>query len=253
MRNNIDDKSLSKTAKALGRALLLIIPITLKWIWFLIKGVNKQQIKKTEMFWDMISNGFDKQAKNKGLEQIHVKMVENAKKCLNICDIVLDYGCATGTVAIEIADKVKEIHGIDISSKMIGAAKRKAAERKIENIDFAQSTIFDERLKRESFDVVLALGILHLVEDRQKVIKRINELLKPGGLVISATECMGEKKSFITILLFLLMKIGLFPSMIRFFKVSELEDSITNGNFQIVQTESLAHSPVNYFIVAKKI
>lgn len=132
---------------------------------------------------------------------------------------------------------------------MIEAAKRKAAERKIENIDFAQSTIFDERLKRESFDVILAFNILHLLEDKRKVTQRINELLNPEGLFISATACMGE--SFLSsIFIFLLSKILRNP-VIRFFKISELEDSITNGNFQIVDTERL--TPTEYFIVAKKV
>jgi 2-polyprenyl-3-methyl-5-hydroxy-6-metoxy-1,4-benzoquinol methylase len=134
---------------------------------------------------------------------------------------------------------VKEIHGIDISSKMIEAAKGKADERKIENIDFAQATIFDERYRRESFDVILALNIMHLVEDTQKVMQRINELLKPGGLIISSTACLGEKKTFLSILLsipiFLLIKIGI-PPYLRSFKIPELEDSITKENFQIVET-----------------
>ncbi len=151
---------------------------------------------------------------------------------------------------------MKEIHGIDISSKMIEVAKRKAGEHKIENIDFAQATIFDERYTRESFNVILALNIIHLVEDTQKVMQRINELIKPGGLIISSTACLGERKTFLSSLLFLLVftltKIGIVPHM-RFFKISELEDLITNGNFQIVKTESLNHSPEEYFIVAKKV
>jgi predicted TPR repeat methyltransferase len=37
----------------------------------------------------------------------------------------LDYGFATGSISFEIADKVKEVQGIDISSKMIKIASRK--------------------------------------------------------------------------------------------------------------------------------
>ncbi|HEY9204705.1 MAG TPA: class I SAM-dependent methyltransferase [Candidatus Methanoperedens sp.] len=254
MTKHITDISQRKAAIIAGLAFMLaIITTILKWIWLLIKGGNDLPMKKTEKFWDMISIDFDKQA-SKGTEQNHIKIVENAKKHLKVGDIVLDCGCATGTVAIEIAGNVKKVHGIDISSKMIDAAKRKAAERKIGNIDFAQSTIFDERHKRESFDVILALNVLHLLEDTQKVMKKMNELLKPGGFVISSTVCMGEKKSFLNILLIPLIKIGIIPSM-RFFKVSELEDSIANGNFQIVETESLYDigSQPNHFIVAKKI
>ncbi|PKL89433.1 MAG: class I SAM-dependent methyltransferase [Ignavibacteriae bacterium HGW-Ignavibacteriae-2] len=211
-------------------------------------------MNKSEKFWDKVSSKFDKRSQK--FDKTEIRTLVNTKQYLNVSDIVLDYGCATGTMAIKISDKVKKIYGIDISCKMIDAAKRKVAERKIENIDFAQSTIFDERYKRESFDVILALNILHFIEDPKKVMTRINELLKPGGLIISVTPCLGEKKSLLNILLFLLVflqtKMGIVP-YIRFFKISELEDSLTNGNLQILETESLHSTAEQYFIVAKKI
>lgn len=210
-------------------------------------------MNKTEKFWDKVSYKFDKRSRK--IDQTEIKTLENTKIYLNVNNIVLDYGCGIGNMAIEISDNVKKIDGIDISQKMIDAAKRKAAERNIENIHFAQSTIFDERYKRESFDVILAFNILHFLEDTQKVMTRINELLKPGGLIISVTPCLREKKSLLNILIFLLVslqtKIGMVP-YIRFFKITELEDSTVNANFQIIETESL-HSPgEQYLIVAKK-
>jgi len=54
----------------------------------------------------------------------------------------------TGTAAIEIAGSVTTVKGIDISSKMIEAAKGKTVERKVKNIDFVQTTIFDEKFKK---------------------------------------------------------------------------------------------------------
>jgi 2-polyprenyl-3-methyl-5-hydroxy-6-metoxy-1,4-benzoquinol methylase len=210
-------------------------------------------MNKSEKFWDKQSNNFEK--KSKKIDQTEIRTLENTKKYLNVGDTVLDYGCAIGTMAFELADHAKKIHGIDISSKMIDAARKKAAERNIENIDFAHATLFDERYKKESFDVILAFNILHFLEDTQKVMKRINELLKPGGLIISVTPCLGEKKSFINSLIFLLVflqtKLGMVPHM-RFFKISEFEDLITNGNFQIVETESLHSIAEQYFIAAKK-
>ncbi|MCX9009805.1 MAG: methyltransferase domain-containing protein [Candidatus Methanoperedens sp.] len=203
---------------------------------------------KAEKFWDKMANYYDREEKKD--ELTYIKIIEKTKKYLKISDVVLDYGCGTGLISNEIADNVKEIHAIDISFKMIEIAKRKADGRKIKNIEYANSTIFDERYKRGSFDVILVFYILHLLEDTPKVMKRMNELLKPGGLIISTTPCMGEK-TFLSILLSLVSKIGLIPN-IRSFKISELEDSIANGNFEIVETECLHQSSPEYFIVAKK-
>ncbi len=210
-------------------------------------------MNKTEKFWDKVSEKFDKLSVK--LDETEIKTLENTKKYLRVRNIVLDYGCGTGTMAIEIKDKVKKIHGIDISSKMIDVAKRKAAEHKIENIAFAQSTIFGERYKKESFDVILAFNILHFLKDTQKVLTRINELLKPGGWFISVTPCLGEKKSFKNILIFLLVflqtKIGMVPYM-RFFRISAIKNSIASNNFQIIETECLNSHTQQYFMVAKK-
>ncbi len=203
---------------------------------------------KSEKFWDKMANNYDYEEKKD--EQIYLKIIDKTKKYLKTSDIVLDYGCGTGLISNEIADNVKVIHAIDISSKMIENAKGKADGRKIENIYFAHTTIFDERYKRGSFDVILVFYILHLLEDTPKVMQRINELLRPGGLIISTTPCMGEK-TFLSILLSLVSKIGLIPN-IRSFKISELEDSIANGNFEIVETECLYQRSPEYFIVAKK-
>ncbi len=39
----------------------------------------------------------------------------------------------------------------------------------------------------------------------------------------------------------------------KFFGISELEDFVRNGSFQVVETENLTHNPTNYFIAAKKL
>jgi len=153
---------------------------------------------------------------------------------------------------IRSKDKVKKIHGIDISPKMIDAAKRKASENKIENINFIQSTIFDERFNKESFDVIIGFNILHLLQDLPAVIHRINTLLKPGGLFISVTPCLGQKKSFLSTSLAFLNKIKIVPK-INFFKISDIEDLISHGHFQIVEMETLSDAIPNQCIVAKKI
>ncbi|NOQ27253.1 MAG: methyltransferase domain-containing protein [Bacteroidales bacterium] len=203
-----------------------------------------------EKLWDKLSVNYDKRVKKH--EQTYIKYVEKTRKYLNAKDIVLDFACGTGLIANEIAEYAQKIYAIDISYKMIEAAKRKADEIKIKNIDFAQSSLFDDNYKKESFDVILTFNVLHILEDTQKIIQRINDLLKPGGLIISATPCLGERQTFLNIIIYLLQKIGLVRYM-NLFKTHELEDLIAKGNFRIVETEIMHHSPTNYFIVAKKI
>ncbi len=208
---------------------------------------------KSEKMWNQLAKSWDKPGVSLGENDL--KIIEMTKKYLNPSSVVLDYGCATGSIALEIADIAKEVHGIDISSNMIEIAKRKADERNIKNIGFARAAIFDESLKEGTFDVILSLSILHLVENPTQVVGRIKQLLKPGGVFISATPCLGEK-AFVSVLMnipiFFLSKMGLIPSII-FFSGSGLTATIANEGFQIVEQEDLSVRPLRErFIVARK-
>jgi 2-polyprenyl-3-methyl-5-hydroxy-6-metoxy-1,4-benzoquinol methylase len=206
-------------------------------------------MNKAEKFWDRAANTYDQEEK-KDLPT-YQKIIEKTRMYLKTNDTVLDFGCGTGLVSNKIAGNVKFVHAIDISSKMVAIAKEKAAGRKIENIDYAHSTLFDEQLRKGSFDVILAFYILHLVEDSQKVMQRLNELLRPGGLLISATPCMGEKP-ILNRLFSVAGKLGIIPT-INPFRSSEFVISIENEDFDIIENECLQRNSPQYFIVAKKI
>ena len=212
-------------------------------------------MSKSKEFWDKASKNYDKTEER--FEYIHSKSRKNTKKYLKSSDIVLDYGCGTGTTSCEIANQVKEIHAIDISTKMIEIAKEKAVIRKIENINFVETDIFDERYEKESFDVILAFNMLHTIPNPQKIVQRIDELLKREGLFISVTPCLGGKLSFLVniqiLLVQILCKIGIIPVPIRRLKSYELDDLMVNGNLQAIDTEEIYKGASSYFMVAKKI
>ena len=208
---------------------------------------------KSEKIWDQLAKNWDTPGVILGENDL--KIIELTKKYLNPGSVVLDYGCATGSIALEIASMGKEVHGIDISSNMIEIAKTKADERGVKNTAFTKAAIFDESLGQESFDVILSLNILHLVEDPAQVMDRVNQLLKPGSIFISATPCLGEK-TFLSVLMnipiFLMSRVGVIPS-ITFFSASSLTAAITNAGFQMIEQQDLSVHPLREcFIVARK-
>lgn len=69
---------------------------------------------------------------------------------------VLEIGCGIGRVQAALASRVAEIHGIDISPKMIEAARRRCAG--LTNVRFSHCSGRDlDGFPAESFDLVLAV------------------------------------------------------------------------------------------------
>lgn len=204
-------------------------------------------MSKSEIFWDRRAENYERK-----LNDHYLQVIERIKIHLSSDDVVLDYGCATGLVSHKLAAEVREIHGMDISMNMVKIASSIANIMGIRNAYFSQGTIFDDRLQSGSYDVILAINVLHLLEDPQSALSRMNELLKPGGLLISMTHCLPEGKSYLNTVQSLIRKLGLVPH-VRMPKITALQNLITRGDFHIMETYNFSDSPpFAYYVVAKK-
>jgi 2-polyprenyl-3-methyl-5-hydroxy-6-metoxy-1,4-benzoquinol methylase len=210
-------------------------------------------VNNTVKFWDKQAKNYDKSEEQ--FEPTFEIILKKTLKYLKQSDVVLDFGCATGSKTCQLAPQVKTIRGIDISPKMIDKAQKKAKEFSIKNADFVSETLFDKNLSKEPYDVIVSFGVLHLLEDNDKVMKRINDLLKPGGYFISTTACLKEKmflKSRIEFSLYMFVKkIGLFPLYLNMYTYSDVVDIVSN-DFEIVESEKMFHGIHMCFIAAKK-
>lgn len=206
----------------------------------------------SEKFWDQSADNYDKTEER--FEYIHRRSRDYAKEYLKETDLVLDYGCGTGTTACEVAGHVGEVQAIDISSRMVEIAKGKAADAKITNVNFARGDIFDERHEHQSFDVILAFNMLHTVPNPEKVVQRTLELLKPGGCFISVTPCLGGRMTFLVRLQILLVRLllatGVIPIPIRRLKTADLDKLVAVNGFHISRSEEIYKRTSSYFIVA---
>jgi ubiquinone/menaquinone biosynthesis C-methylase UbiE len=200
-------------------------------------------------FWDRISGRYDDSVNESELANSNVIMT--TRKYLGANDRVLDFACGTGNFSIPIAKDVGEILAIDISAKMLAIAEDKIVARGIQNVRFARASLSDATLQPASFDSILAFNILHLLDDPQAAVKRIGEILKPGGIFISESACMGEKNAFVRAGFSLFGLTGFLPKL-NAFRIAELEVFIRNGGFEILEAERVGEESASYFVVAKK-
>ena len=90
---------------------------------------------------------------------------------------IIDIGCSDGYYSNKCAKLgAKNVLGIDLDDLRIQRAKFSSEILKLENVEFKNLDIYGTDLDDESFNVVLALGILHRVSDMYGFLKRISEL-----------------------------------------------------------------------------
>src|SRR5438309_6107139 len=77
---------------------------------------------------------------------------------------VLDIGCGTGELALEIANRGISAVGIDSSPKAIGRAKTKAQERGLP-VPFHVFDALRLEERSEQFDLVIDCGLFHVFSD----------------------------------------------------------------------------------------
>ena len=115
------------------------------------------------------------------------------RSLLNPDATILEIGCGTGTLALELASSAGHIHALDLSSAMIRIANSKRAEQGVTNVTFHEGVLADPLpVKPGQLDGVWAYSILHLVDDRRDTLRRSFELLKPGGSFVSSNVCLKE-------------------------------------------------------------
>lgn len=211
-------------------------------------------INRAQKFWDKQANRYD--ASEKQFDAVNQQIIAKTKEYLNPNDTVLDFGCATGTKTLLLGDGIKHIYGIDFSAEMINEAIKKKNNANADNVTFSQGTIFSNELAQASFDKIIAFAMVHLLEDSEKTIRRIHELLKPGGLFISTTACFGDKMAFITRLevttYLLLKRLGIFALHLNLFTTSGLEKLISNQHFKIIKADKMFNGMTFSFVVAEK-
>ena len=99
---------------------------------------------------------------------------------------VLDAGCGTGRVAIELARRGLDVVGVDVDAEMLALARRKAPGLAWHQADLAGLDL--GLAPEERFDVaVMAGNVMIFVEPgtEEAVVARLAAHLAPGGLLVA--------------------------------------------------------------------
>lgn len=161
-------------------------------------------------FWDKAAEKYDRRTV-KGPN--YAARLERAARWLGPDASVLDVGCAGGQITLDLAERVKRVHGIDISQKLIGFANRRREEQGVSNCGFSVTTVDDPAFEPGAFDGITAYSLLHLVDDAPATVARFYELLRPGGRVIAEVPTTADIGLHLRVLIRVMTWVGKAPTV----------------------------------------
>lgn len=167
---------------------------------------------------------------------------------------VLEIGCGTGTAALQLAPFTRSLLATDVSPRMIEIAREKLAVQPLPQLSFEVADAATPVSAAGAYDAVLAFNVLHLMVDLDHALALFVQALRPGGLLISKTPCVGEMNPLIGRLALPLMRaIGKAPHVLLF-DGEALRSAIVRQGLQIVSIERHGTRGKDFrvFIVARK-
>jgi ArsR family transcriptional regulator len=97
---------------------------------------------------------------------------------------VVDFGCGTGVLTVELARWAAHVTAIDRSGAALSKAKAEAARQGLSNITFLEADLHALPLPNASADLVVVSQSLHHVDSIEHVLAEGARLLKPGGRLV---------------------------------------------------------------------
>lgn len=108
-------------------------------------------------------------------------------KLYNLKDSLLDVGCGSGNLIIQVAKKYPSLDliGVDLSSEILELAKKKAVENNLnEKIVFKIGSVENLPFPDKSVDFILSTLSLHHWKIPKQAFEEIFRVLKDGGVLL---------------------------------------------------------------------
>ena len=135
---------------------------------------------------------------------------------------------------------------------MLDIARGRARDAGVDNITFTRGTLEEFAAPDASFDAVLGLNVIHLLPDRAAVIAEVARILKPGGIFVSSTACIGRSYlRFIKLVTPLGKRLGLMPD-VYVLTEEELAGEMTRAGFEIERQWHHGKHGIAVFMIAIK-
>jgi ubiquinone/menaquinone biosynthesis C-methylase UbiE len=134
-------------------------------------SIRKRELKRR---YDMTAHFYDRRYGEIQRGKYHVVLAN-----ITNADRILDVGCGTGMLLGPLGERARIVVGVDMSVKMLRAAKKRAPRAFLvladaDHLPFANG----------SFDVAVSVTLLQNMPDPSKTVREVARVLQPNGVAI---------------------------------------------------------------------
>jgi ubiquinone/menaquinone biosynthesis C-methylase UbiE len=149
---------------------------------------------------------------------------------------VLDVACGTGIVTSALAQKAKQVVGLDLTLEMLNKARERCSELGLSSVVFMEGSATSLPFANAEFDAVVTRLSFHHFLDPKVVLTEMLRVLRPGGVLAVADVVTSENtaKSELQNAIEVLRD----PSHVRMLPASELLSLVSRDGATIVHQES---------------
>ena len=151
-----------------------------------VDSSNRDQLRAWDgdegAYWADHADYFDR-----SVAAYHRRLLDQA--AIDTQDHVLDVGCGTGETTRDAARAASagSALGVDLSSRMLDHARRRAAEEGLANATFAQADAQVHAFEPASFDVAISRTSAMFFGDHVAAFRNVGSALRPGGRLLLVT------------------------------------------------------------------
>ncbi len=143
--------------------------------------------------WDLMAFFYDQFFKRfPPYQKLQKEIIENLNNSQTPADLVLDAGCGTGIMSIELAERGYFGGGVDRSTEMLERARNKKKKKGLDNLFFLERDLNNDfNLPEYSFNKIFMIHSLYLMNDPRATLQKLASILPQGGEIFMCNPCRG--------------------------------------------------------------